>query len=235
VHRSSEKIRCFSAIMVNLSGMSASQLQEFVASVDITSKLDDCERYSKLSINVSPASASIPAKQESLTTDGKYQYSRVNPYNTGPNTPTRFDAEVASCVVRGKVPPEIDGTFYRTGCDPIFANRTGSDTWINSDGAIHAWRFSNGEVDFKQKYVRTPRFIYERIARQSLFGAYRNPYSDDKRVFDDIQSSGNTHILYWYGFLLVLKEDSPPIALDPDTLETLGKLTSAEVKKLLMV
>lgn len=216
--------------MGDLSSMPASELEKFVSSVDISSKLDDCKRQSNLSVKVSPDSATISQKQETLPTDGKYQYGRVNPYNTGVNTPRRFDAEVASCVIRGKVPPEIDGTFYRTACDPIFANRTGKDTWINSDGAIQAWRFSNGEVDFKQKYVRTPRFIYERIARQSLFGAYRNPFSDDERVVNDIQSSGNTHIQYWYGLLLVLKEDSPPIALDPDTLETLGKFPSAEVE-----
>lgn len=222
--------------MSDPSGMSAAQRKELAGSVDISSKLNNCERNSKLSIHVSPASSSISTKQKTLATDGKYQFERVNPYNTGVNAPRRFDAEVASCVIRGKVPPELDGTFYRTACDPIFANRTGNDTWINSDGAVQAWRFSNGEVDFKQKYVRTPRFIYERIARQSLFGAYRNPFSDDERVINDVQSSGNTHIQYWYGLLLVLKEDSPPIAVDPDSLETLGKLTytSTDLEKVLM-
>lgn len=32
----------------------------------------------------------------------------------------------------------------------------------------------------------------------------------------------NTNILYWHGKLLALKEGSPPYALDPDTLETIG-------------
>ena len=37
-----------------------------------------------------------------------------------------------------------------------------------------------------------------------------------------IHSTANTHIVFYNGVLLALKEDSPPYAMDPDTLETLG-------------
>lgn len=37
-----------------------------------------------------------------------------------------------------------------------------------------------------------------------------------------IRSTANTNIVYWRGQLLALKEDSPPYAMDPDTLETKG-------------
>lgn len=208
-------------------------MQEQIASTtdksaDIGSKFADCKRYAKLSINLSGPEATLNAKQSSLDTATKFEFEKVHPFHSGVNRPTRLDAEIASCVIRGTVPKAIDGTFYRICADPMYANRTGKDNWINGDGTVHAWRFSNGTVDFKQKYVRTPRMIYERVARESLFGAYRNPYSNDPRVVDDVQSSGNTHLHYWHGYLLAAKEDSPPIALDPDTLETLGKLLAQQ-------
>lgn len=37
-----------------------------------------------------------------------------------------------------------------------------------------------------------------------------------------VRSTANTNVVYWHGKLLALKEDSPPYALDPVTLETLG-------------
>jgi|SRR5687768_14727928 carotenoid cleavage dioxygenase len=193
-----------------------------LGTTELDSKIDNLHRLKKLSVTTSPASASVHAKKETLSINKEFNFGKVNPFLTGVNAPTRFDAEVASCIVRGEVPRELDGTFYRMSCDPIFANRNGNDIWINGDGNIHAWRFSNGVVDFKKKYVRTPRFVYERVARESLFGVYRNPSSGDERVFDDIQSSGNTHIHHWHGWLLVCKEDSPPIAVDPDTLDSIG-------------
>ena len=82
---------------------------------------------------------------------------------------------------------------------------------------------SSGVVDFKQKYVRTPRFVYERIAREPLFGSYRNIYSGDPRVKDEVQSPGNVHVHFWREKLLIPKDDSPPIIMDPDTLDTIGK------------
>ncbi|PSN60462.1 carotenoid oxygenase [Corynespora cassiicola Philippines] len=187
------------------------------------SKIDKLVRAPNLSTITSTGSETIQSKRSTLPVSDEFRFDKRNHiFNVPMNHPTRFDAEVASCVIHGQVPPQLDGTFYRVAPDPMFANRTGKDTWVNGDGTVHAWRFSNGVVDFKQKYVRTPRFVHERVARQSLYGAYRNPLSNDDRVKDGIQSSGNTHVNYWKGLLLANKEDSPPIALDPDTLETLG-------------
>lgn len=208
--------------MARVTDIVQSELAHLLETTDLESKIDQLERHTKLSVSISPASASVPAKQKALDISKKFEFGKANPFHTGVNAPTRFDAEVASCVVRGEVPRQLDGTFYRISCDPIFANRNGKDAWINADGNIHAWRFSNGVVDFKQKYVRSPRFVYERAAREPLFGTYRNPYSGDERVFNDIQSPGNTHIHHWHGWLLVCKEDSPPIAVDPDSLDSIG-------------
>jgi carotenoid cleavage dioxygenase len=200
-----------------------SPLSEIPDEQEQESKIQELKREENLTIAESPRSSTLAAKLDALPVGDEFQYARADAMATPLfNWPTRFDAEIASCVVHGSIPHEIDGTFYRVICDSIFSNRNGKDIWINGDGAIDAWRISNGVCDFKQKFVRTPRFILERAARKSLFGTYRNPFSGDERVFDMIQSPGNTHIHYWQGLLLATKEDSPPIAMDPDTLDTIG-------------
>ena len=88
-------------------------------------------------------------------------------------------------------------------------------------------------LDFRTRYVRTQRFKAQREARQSLFGTYRNPHTDDPRVKKVSRGTANTNIIFHAGKLLALKEDSPPVVMDPRTLDTLddyytfgGKLES---------
>ena len=86
-----------------------------------------------------------------------------------------------------------------------------------------AIRIEDGHVDFKQRYVRTDRFLAEAEARRALFGRYRNLYTDDESVKGVIRPASNTNVVFWRGVLLALKEDGPPFALDPVTLETIGR------------
>jgi len=54
-----------------------------------------------------------------------------------------------------------------------------------------------------------------------LFGAYRNPLTDDPAVKGEIRGTANTNAMVHGGILFALKEDSPPVAMDPITLETI--------------
>jgi carotenoid cleavage dioxygenase-like enzyme len=141
----------------------------------------------------------------------------------GFNSPTRFDADVYDCEVWGQIPTDIQGTFYRMQCD--FDYRPPKNEWLtgfNGDGHISRFRFHDGSVDFKGRFIRTARLMAERKARKRLFGVYRNPFTDDPSVAHINRSAANTHT-YWHGGkLFVLKEDSLPYYVDPHTLETIG-------------
>ena len=138
--------------------------------------------------------------------------------------PVRMEGDIYDLeVAQGRVPEELDGTFFRVQLDPQWPARDGNDMPFNADGMITSFRFEDGHVDFKSRYVRTPRFLAERAARKALFGAYRNPFTDDPSVAGMVRGLANTNV-YWHGGrLLASKEDSPPIELDPDTLETIGQ------------
>ncbi|HEY4215298.1 MAG TPA: carotenoid oxygenase family protein [Steroidobacteraceae bacterium] len=141
----------------------------------------------------------------------------------GFNSPTRFEGDVYDCEVWGEIPKDIEGTFYRMQCD--FDYRPPKNEWgtgFNGDGHISRFRFSNGSVDYRGRYVRTERLMAERRARKRLFGVYRNRYTDDPSVANLDRTAANTH-MYWHGGkLFVLKEDSRAWHVDPHTLETYG-------------
>ena len=87
---------------------------------------------------------------------------------------------------------------------------------------ISKFSFGNGRVDFKQRRARTDKFVLEERAGRALFGAYRNPLTDDPTVKGRYRGTANTNVLIHGGQLLALKEDSPALAMDAITLETHG-------------
>ena len=148
----------------------------------------------------------------------------------GYNAPSRVECDVYDLVVEGKVPQEINGTWYRSIPDPQYSPMLGDDTMLSGDGMVSLFRFENGHVDFKMRYVQTDRWKHERKARRSLYGLYRNPYTDDPSVRGATKGTSkgsrgvaNTTPVYHGGRLLALKEDSRGWELDPVTLETRGE------------
>ncbi len=142
---------------------------------------------------------------------------------TGHNAPSRMECDLFDLVVEGTVPEEIKGSWYITVPDPQFPPMLGTDTFLSGDGMMRMFSFGNGHVDFKQRYVQTERWQLERAARRSLFGLYRNPYTDDPGVRGKRRGAANTTPIFHGGRLLALKEDSPPWEVDPKTLETVGE------------
>lgn len=143
---------------------------------------------------------------------------------TGFNEPSRLEADLFDLVVEGEIPAEIDGTWYRLTPDPQFPPMLGDDTYLSGDGMMSMFRVKDGHVDYKSRYVQTERYKNEHAARRGLYGLYRNPYTDDPSVaFKGNRTVANTTPIFHGGKLFALKEDSRPIEVDPDTLDTVGE------------
>lgn len=149
------------------------------------------------------------------------------------SAPFRTEADIYDLEVDGELPLDLEGTFYRVQPDFLYPPRFDNDVPFNGDGHVSMFRFGGGHVDFKCRYVRTQRYKAQRAARQALFGTYRNRDTDDPAVRELSAGTANTNLVFHAGKLFALKEDSPPVQLDPNTLETLddyytfnGKLTS---------
>ena len=134
--------------------------------------------------------------------------------------------DVSLTSVRGVVPPELAGTFYRNG--PGRLERDGQRVHhpFDGDGMIAAMRFENGAVTLTNRFVRTEGWLAEEKAGKVL---YRGVFGSQKpggrlaNAFDlRLKNIANTNVVKLGDQLLALWEAAEPHALDPDSLETRG-------------
>ena len=134
----------------------------------------------------------------------------------------RMEGDIGDLEVEGAVPADLDGAFYRVHPDPQFPPKFADDQFFNGDGMVSMFRFKDGRIDFRQRYAQTDKWKLERAAGKALFGAYRNHLTDDPSVAGRIRGTANTNVLVHAGKLFAMKEDSPCLIMDPNTLATEG-------------
>ncbi|MES2603842.1 MAG: carotenoid oxygenase family protein [Pseudomonadota bacterium] len=137
--------------------------------------------------------------------------------------PNRVESDIKSLeLISGELPADLRGVLFRCGPDRQYPPMTGDDIFIDGEGMMHGFYFQDGHVDYKCRWVRNERFLLQEKARRSLFGRYRNRYTNDASVAGKDQGTANTSTI-WHGKkLLVLKEDSLPMEVDPYTFEVKG-------------
>lgn len=159
----------------------------------------------------------------------------VSPALMGPFQPMRFEATVDDCVVtHGEIPKDLSGGFYR--CGPTWKRPTkqGPTSLLTMDGMIQALVFENGRADFRNRWVRSPKYILEETHGRGMFELSDGDWSDfrnfgwgevkrDEYNCGVPQGTYNVNIFPFAGGLLASGEQGgPPIAIDPITLETKG-------------
>lgn len=139
--------------------------------------------------------------------------------------PLRFEAEIHDCEVLGTLPKDLKGAFVRLGGDWLYPPTHPDDSPFNEDGYVSSFRFKDGRVDFRGRWVETERLRRDKAAQRQLYGCYRNPFTDDPSVRDpehpNRRTVSNTTPLAFAGRLFTLKEDGLPYQIDPNTLKTL--------------
>lgn len=154
------------------------------------------------------------------------------PMFQGRFAPVRTEMNILDCEIDGALPADLAGSFYRVGPDWQYPPRL-PNIPFDGEGHVGMFRIANGHADYRSRFIHTQRYKAQAAARESLFGVYRNPYTDDPRVKGLSRGTANTALMYHHGRLMAFKEDSPPVLIDPDSLATLddyytfgGKLTS---------
>ncbi|MEM1110819.1 MAG: carotenoid oxygenase family protein [Pseudomonadota bacterium] len=150
--------------------------------------------------------------------------SATNPFLNFPYGPIQMECEARDLVVEGEVPAELKGSFYRAGPNQRFKPR-GEYHLFQGDGMVHAFHIQNGQVDYRNRWVRTAKWKLEDRAGRSLINPM-NPFDCDPDysdfVFTDKDGTANTAMIYHGGRLLVMEEGHPPFEIDPVTLESIG-------------
>jgi carotenoid cleavage dioxygenase-like enzyme len=135
--------------------------------------------------------------------------------------------ELKDCEVRGEIPRDLDGAFYRLHLDWLYPPTNEDETILAADGYISAFRIRNGSADYRGRHVETLRYRNQTAAGRQLYGYYRNPYTDEASVRDienpGARTTANTTPVVLGGKLYATKEDGLPYEIDPNTLATRGQ------------
>jgi all-trans-8'-apo-beta-carotenal 15,15'-oxygenase len=131
--------------------------------------------------------------------------------------------------IDGEIPADLEGTFFRNGPG---RQRIGSQPyghWFDGDGMLCAFTFRNGRAHFKNRYVRTPKYVEETAAQQIRYRGFGTqiPGGFRKNFLKMPANPANTSIIYHGGHLLALNEGGRPWEVSPDDLETIGEFDYA--------
>lgn len=159
----------------------------------------------------------------------------MKPYPNHPNlvggfAPIHMECEAPDLVVEGEVPRELNGAFFRNGPNAQFAPR-GDYHFFAGDGMVHGFYLDDGNVSYRNRYVRTVKYKKENEAGEALFSAF-NPLDADPSVAGmETDGLANTNIVWHGGKLLALEEAHAPFELDPMTLKSIGPWTFGDKLK----
>jgi all-trans-8'-apo-beta-carotenal 15,15'-oxygenase len=127
--------------------------------------------------------------------------------------------------VRGKLPLELRGTFLRIGPGQYKVGGQPIGHAFDGDGMLHSVAFTDAGVHYRNRFVRTRKYVAETQAQRILFRTlgHNAPGGPFKNLFRYPANCANTNVTWHAGHLLALWEGGRPYALDPATLETLGE------------
>lgn len=136
------------------------------------------------------------------------------------------EREVEGLKIEGQFPKYFNGSYYRNGPALFERDAIRYEHLFEGDGMIHAFRFNQGKVDYKNKFVRTAKFKAEQTAGRFLYDFSNIGIKDSQPITSaDSINSANTNILPVGDDIWALWEAGSAHRMDPDTLETSGIVT----------
>ena len=129
--------------------------------------------------------------------------------------------------IEGQVPADLTGTFFRNGPGRQRIGGKPYGHWFDGDGMLCAFTFADGRVHFRNRYVRTPKYVEETAAQKILYRGFGTqiPGGWTKNVLHLPANPANTNTVFHGNRLLALNEGGKPWELKPDTLDTVGEYT----------
>ncbi len=139
------------------------------------------------------------------------------------NLDTEYDYWIGD--VEGEIPADLRGTFLRNGPG---RQKIGGETyghWFDGDGMLSAFTFSDAGVRFRNRYVRTTKYLAETAAQKVLYRGFGTqiPGGWTKNMFKFPANPSNTSVIYHAGRLLTLNEGGKPWQLEAGSLKTIGE------------
>ncbi|EEA01012.1 Carotenoid oxygenase [Burkholderia sp. H160] len=128
--------------------------------------------------------------------------------------------------VEGRLPVGLAGTLYRNG--PGLFERDGfvKRTILDGDGMIRATSFADGGAHFRNRFIRTAKYMAEQSAGEFLYPTWTTPapgFFANVPCIPTRSQAGVTPVIK-DGILYAFDEVGGPYRVDPVTLDTSGEV-----------
>ena len=136
------------------------------------------------------------------------------------------ERQIEKLEIEGAFPKDFNGSFYRNGPALFERNAIRYEHLFEGDGMIHAFNFNNGSVSYKNKFVKTQKFIKEQKANRFLYDFSQIGLTDTLPITSaDSINSANTNILPVGDDIWALWEAGSAYSMNAESLETQGVVT----------
>ncbi len=126
--------------------------------------------------------------------------------------------------IKGELPSYVRGVLYLNGPAGYKFEPTPQRHWLDGDGMARSLTLDDGRAFFLSRYVGTRKRIDEMDSAKALYRTFGTQFEGDGlRNQIMLESPGNVSLHLHGETLLAFGEQSLPIALNPNTLETLGE------------
>lgn len=127
--------------------------------------------------------------------------------------------------VQGQLPAALQGTLYRNGPGRYELGWVRKTHLLDGDGMIQAFDFFGGRVRYRNRFVRTQKFLQEEQAGRFVLPTWttRAPGGIWRNIGNKIKSQAGVTVVARPDRLYAFDEVDLPYGLNPDTLETLGE------------
>lgn len=125
--------------------------------------------------------------------------------------------------IEGKLPAALLGSLYRNGPGRYTLGGEHKTHLLDGDGMIQAFDFSGGRVRYRNRFVRTQKYLQEEKAGRFLLPTWstRAPGGIWRSMGNKIKSQAGVTVVARNERLYAFDEVALPYGLDPETLETL--------------
>ena len=149
-----------------------------------------------------------------------------HPYLNGAWTPLHEEVSSTDLEIIGEIPRDLNGVYIRNTENPLH-DAIGVYHPFDGDGMIHSISFRNGEVTYRNRFVRTKSLLAEQEEGRSLWaGIAANPRLSERSGWGargDMKDASSTDVIFSGGEILsTFYMCGEGYRLDPYTLETLG-------------
>jgi carotenoid cleavage dioxygenase len=149
-----------------------------------------------------------------------------HPYMTGPFTPNFDEVDAVELEVIGTVPKRLDGVYLRNTQNPVHQPR-GTYHPFDGDGMLHLLSFRRGEVEYRNRFIRTKGFEQEQAAGRALYaGLIDKPALAERPGWGargGLRDTAATDVIVHAGSALAtFYQCGEPYRLDARTLATKG-------------